>query len=96
MPSSHLILCQKEGHLSAGFESGNAFHAGREDIQLRAAKNGDLHGLLGVGEAFLIFLPTSILVQLFPDAVLVGWVGFYLCGWVPGRYLIRIQEKLGQ
>ena len=54
------------------------------------------YGLVATGLAFLIFLPTSILVQLFPDALLVGWVGFYLCGWVPDRYLIRVQEKLGQ
>ena len=52
--------------------------------------------LTASGLMFLIFLPTSILVQLFPDAVMVGWVGFYLGGWVPGRYLIRVQEKLGQ
>lgn len=54
------------------------------------------YGLVATGLMFLIFLPTTILVQLFPDAVLVGWVGFYLCGWVPSRYLIRVQEKLGQ
>lgn len=54
------------------------------------------YGLVATGLAFLIFLPITILVQLFPDAVLVGWAGFYLGGWVPSRYLIRVQEKLGQ
>ena len=51
--------------------------------------------LTASGLMFLIFLPTSLVVQFFPNAVLVGWIGFYLCGWVPSRYLIRVQERLG-
>ena len=53
------------------------------------------YGLTATGLMFLIFLPTSLVVQFFPNAVLVGWIGFYLCGWVPSRYLIRVQERLG-
>ncbi len=51
--------------------------------------------LAASGLMFLVFLPTMILVQLLPDAVWIGWLGFWLAGFVASRYLIRVQEKLG-
>ena len=58
--------------------------------------DGAKPAFIASGLMFLVFLPTSILVQFFPDAVLIGWGGFWLAGFVMSRYLIRFQEKLGQ
>lgn len=52
--------------------------------------------LAASGLMFLVFLPTTILVHLFPDALWIGWLGFWLAGFIMSRYLIRIQEKWGQ
>ncbi len=54
------------------------------------------HSLIASGLMFLVFLPTAILVNLFPNAVWIGWLGFWLTGFVGSRYLIRVQEKLEQ
>ena len=53
-------------------------------------------GLTAYGLMFLIFLPTAVLVKLFPDAIWIGWAGFYLAGLIPSWYLIRVQEKLAE
>ena len=52
--------------------------------------------LTASGLMFLVFLPTTILVQLFPNAVWIGWLGVWLMGFVMSLYLIRIQEKMAK